>query len=219
VSRFGPDPKAFFSSVYAEPAPWDVNGPQPDMSALLRAFPPESPVLDVGCGSGDLAIWLAASGARVVGVDFAEPAIRLARERARRLPPDAAARLEFLVADALRPSRLNRRFRTVVDSGFYHLFDAADCDRFVKDLARVLGPRGRYYLLAFATEFPVPNTPRRVTPEEIRRRFSARRGWRILELRPAEFQSRIAPVPAVAACVERHPREHRRPEPGARVMR
>ena len=59
-------------------------------------------------------------------------------------------------------------------------------DAFAADLADALRDGGRYYLLAFAVEFPVPNTPLKVTPFDVRRRFTADRGWRILELRTAD---------------------------------
>ncbi len=204
MSSFGADPRAFFDSVYRDVPPWDIGGPQPAMSALLDAHPPAGPVLDVGCGSGDLAIALAERGLQVLGIDFVDAAVAGARDKADRLPPDVARLLEFRVADALRPALLGRRFGSVVDSGFFHLFDADERARFVDGLAPALLPGGRYYLLAFAVEFPPPS-PRRVTEDELRARFTPERGWRILEIRPAEFLSRIAPVPAVGACIERLP--------------
>lgn len=200
MSRFDP---GFFDSVYRQAPPWDVGRAQPALAALLDEHPPAGPVLDVGCGSGDLAIELVRRGLDVVGVDMVEAAIEQAREKADALPPDVARRLEFRVADALRPTRLDRRFGAVVDSGFFHLFDPPTRDAFADELAAALQPGGRLYLLAFATEFPMPNTPLRVTDDELRARFSAAKGWRVLALRPATFQSRIAPVPAVAACLER----------------
>ncbi len=207
MSRFGSDPREFFEDVYEgvydETPPWDVGGPQPALIELLDEHPPVSPVLDVGCGSGDLAIALARRGLEVTGVDFVELAIDQARRKAAALPADVAARLAFEVADALHPSRLGRKFGAVVDSGFLHLFDAGDRDRFADDLALALGPRGRYYLLAFAISFPVPNTPREVSAEELRARFTVEKGWRIVTCRAAEFQSRFDPVPAIAACIER----------------
>lgn len=204
MTRFGPDPRAFFDSVYRDVPPWDVGGPQPAMAALLAGHPPRGPVLDVGCGSGDLAISLAQAGLEVCGVDFAEAAIAHAREKAAALPPEVARRLDFRVADALRPSLLGVRFGSVVDSGFFHLFDPEEGDRYLRDLAGALLPGARYYLHAFAVEFPIPNAPRAVTGEEVRGRFTEADGWRILALQPAEFLSRVAPpVPAVAACVER----------------
>lgn len=159
----------------------------------------------MGCGSGDLAIALAQRGLEVLGIDFVDAAIAHARGKAAALPPEVAARLEFRVADALRPSLLGRRFGSVVDSGFLHLFDVAECDRFAGELASALVPGGRYYLLAFAVEFDIPHSPRAIGEEELRARFTAERGWRIVAVRPAEFLSRIAPVPATAACIERLP--------------
>ena len=42
VSRFGPDPQAFFNEVYRDTAPWDVGGPQPALESLFDEFPPEA---------------------------------------------------------------------------------------------------------------------------------------------------------------------------------
>lgn len=205
MSRFGPDPRAFFDGVYLETPPWDVGGAQPALAELFAEHPPAGPALDVGCGSGDLAISLARGGLEVLGIDFVDAAIAHARDKAAALPPDVDGRLEFRVADALRPSLLGRRFGSVVDSGFHHLFDPAECDRFADELAAALVPGGRYFLLAFAVEFDIPHSPRAIGAEELRARFPAERGWRILTVRPAEFLSRVAPVPATAACIERLP--------------
>jgi SAM-dependent methyltransferase len=201
MSRFTPD---FFDSVYREtPPPWDIGAAQPALVALFDEHPPAGPVLDVGCGSGDLAIALAERGLDVLGIDLVEAAIAQARARAEAASPEVARRLEFRVADALRPSRLEQRFGAVVDSGFFHVLEEDARHAFVDELAATLRPGGRYYLLAFATEFPMPNTPRQVSEDEVRARFTADNGWRILTLRPAQFLSRFAPVPAVAACIER----------------
>ncbi len=209
MSRFGPDPFAFFEAVYRQPAPWDIGGPQPAMAALLAQYPPEGLALDVGCGSGDLAIHLAQSGVEVLGIDFVEEAIVQANSKKAALPADVAARLEFRVANALQPSRLGRSFGAVVDSGFYHLFEPGECARFVDELAAVLRPGGRCYLHEFAVEFPVANVPRQVTEAELRQHFTPEKGWRVLAIRSGEFLSRMAPVPATLACVEYGSRQKR----------
>ena len=209
MSRFGPDPRAFFDSVYGQAPPWDVGGPQPAMSALIAEYPPMDPILDVGCGSGDLAISLAQLGHRVIGVDFVEAAIAQARRKAASLPPEVRHLLDFRVGDALKPSLLGQKFGAVVDSGFYHLFEPDQCDRFIDDLAGALLPGGRYYLLAFDIEFSMDNAPRQISADELRARFTPERGWHILALRSAEFFNRVAlPVPATSACIERLPAGH-----------
>lgn len=203
MSRFGPDPQAFFESIYRQTPPWEIGGPQPALETLMDELPPSGPVLDVGCGSGDHAIALARRGLQVLGVDVVEAAIAQARAKAQALPAELAALLEFQVADALRPSLLGRRFGAIVDSGFLHLFEPEIGDRFADELAASLRPGGRYYLLAFAVEFAIPNVPRAVSQEELQARFTPERGWRILALREALFQNQVAATLATCACVER----------------
>lgn len=204
MSRFGSDPRSFFDAIYRETAPWDVGGPQTGMAALLSKYVPTGPILDVGCGSGDLAVSLAAQGFRVLGIDIAAGAIAQAWAKTAGQPPAVRQNLQFEVANALFPSQLGRRFGAVVDSGFYHLFNGEQCERYIDSLSATVVPGGRYYLLAFAVEFDIPNVPRGVSEQELRARFTIETGWRIEEIRSAEFLSRVAPpVPALSACITR----------------
>jgi len=206
LSRFGSDPLAFFNSVYKDVPPWDIGAPQPAMAALLENHPPADPILDLGCGSGDLAIYLAGLGHQAAGIDFVESAISHARSKVASLPFETATLLNFQVADALRPSLLQKKFGAVVDSGFYHLFNPEQCSQLIDEVASILLPNGRYYLHEFSIEFPVPNVPRQIKADEIQERFTADKGWHILEIRSVEFLSRVAPpVPAICACIERIP--------------
>jgi cyclopropane fatty-acyl-phospholipid synthase-like methyltransferase len=206
LSRFGSDPLAFFSAVYNDVPPWEIGAPQPAMAALLGKYPPTGPVLDIGCGSGDLAIYLAQQGQQVVGIDFVESAITMARNKIASLPATTAHFLDFQVADALRPSLLHQKFGAVVDSGFYHLFASDQCDQLIDEVVATLLPKGRYYLHEFAIEFSVPNMPRQIEATELQARFTAERGWHIKEIQSVEFLSRVAPpVPATCACIERLP--------------
>ena len=203
VSRFGSDPLDFFNSVYQDVAPWDIGAPQPAMVSLIKKYPPVNPILDLGCGSGDLSIYLAQLGYQVVGIDFVESAIAIAKDKLDSLSPEIAQLLSFQVADAFKPSRLRKKFGTVVDSGFYHLFNPDQCDQLVEEVSSILLPNGYYYLHEFAIEFPVPNVPRKITVEEIQTRFTLEKGWRIKEIQTVEFLSRVAPpVPATCACIQ-----------------
>jgi len=204
MGRFGDDPRAFFDRVYRDVAPWEVGGAQPDMARMLEEYPPADPVLDLGSATGDLAISLAVQGSSVVGLEFVQTAVDRAREKAAALPEEARSRLRFEVGDATRPSALGISFGAVLDSGFMHLLDSEETDRFVADLRMAVAPGGRYYLHEFALEFPIENVPRAVTQEEIHTRFNPDTGWRVLEVRPATFLNRVAqPTPAIVACIER----------------
>ncbi|MCX6031573.1 MAG: class I SAM-dependent methyltransferase [Chloroflexi bacterium] len=195
-----------FDSTYRETPPWDIGEPQPALLALLDEYPPTGPVLDVGCGTGELALALAQRGLAVLGVDLAEAAITQARAKAATAAPGAGRWVEFRVGDALHPTLLPGPFGAVVDSGFFHLFGPLERERFAHELAAALAPGGRYYLLGFAIASPLPNAPRQVLESELRALFAPERGWRVLALRPARFLIRSArsnDVPAIAACVER----------------
>lgn len=204
MGRFGEDPLAFFGMVYGDTAPWEVGDAQPAMAKLLEDFPPSGTVLDLGSATGDLAIHLARLGHRVVGIEFVESAVARALEKVSALAPEVADLLSFEVADATRPSALGIEFGAVVDSGFLHLLDPDETDRFIEDLGQAMRSGGRYYLHEFAIEFPIANVPRAITRDEIHARFNVESGWRVLDVRDAEFLNRVAqPTAAIAACIER----------------
>ena len=71
------------------------------------------PVLDVGCGTGRVAVALAEDGIDVVGVDLSMPMLRLAEERRASLPAEVAARLTFIHGD-METLDLGRRFPLIV---------------------------------------------------------------------------------------------------------
>ena len=110
------------------------------LTRVLAPLPGGFSVLDVGCGSGRYGLALVEDGAtRVVGLDFAEKMIALARaEAARSAHPE---RLEFHVADWLSFAG-EERFDIVLAMGYFDYI--ADP---VPHLARMLA-RGRVRLLA-----------------------------------------------------------------------
>jgi SAM-dependent methyltransferase len=65
----------------------------------LRDQRVSGPVLELGAGTGRVAIPLAEAGYRITGIDLSEPMLRRARRRRRSLAPDVAARLRFLRRD------------------------------------------------------------------------------------------------------------------------
>ena len=77
---------------------WGI-GPNRFVEAELSGLPPGS-ALDVGCGEGRNALWLATRGWRATGLDFSPVAI----ERGRRLAAEAdvADRARFEVCDVVR---------------------------------------------------------------------------------------------------------------------
>jgi demethylmenaquinone methyltransferase / 2-methoxy-6-polyprenyl-1,4-benzoquinol methylase len=110
-------------------------------------------VLDVCCGTGDLSLELAkrvSPGGNVVGCDFSEPMLDLAREKAARRGVEG---VRFEWADALRlPYDAGRFDAATIGFGVRNF---ADRDRGLSEVTRVLEPGGRLVVL----EFTEPRRP------------------------------------------------------------
>ena len=196
-------PNKFFDSAYGKAAPWDIGRPQPALIALLEAYKPLSPILEVGAGTGILTLWLAEKGFSVIGVDSSEMAVAQAQARLAQADQTIKELAEFRLGDALHLTQIPEAVRSVVDAGFFHLFDSDDRREFVQELAQKLPSGGRYFLLGFAFQSPMPNAPRQVTAEELKQLFSPDQGWKMLALHPAQFITVRGDVPAIAGCFER----------------
>ncbi|HET9561021.1 MAG TPA: class I SAM-dependent methyltransferase, partial [Propionibacteriaceae bacterium] len=107
------------ASYHDGPAPWDTGQPQPAVVHLASEGGFAGAVIDAGCGTGENTLHVASLGLPVLGVDVAETALAMAREKADARGIDA----EFVVADALQLGRLGRLFETVLDCGLFHTFD------------------------------------------------------------------------------------------------
>ena len=172
--------RAAFENFYAGPAPWDVDKPQPAFTAVADQV--TGPILDAGCGTGEHALFFAARGHRVIGIDFVEEAIR----RARRKAAERGLAVEFLVKDATALAQWGERFASVIDCGLFHVFSDEDRRRYVRGLAEVVEPGSRLFLLCFSDEEPGTEGPRRVSRQELYDAFAD--GWEVESVQPVQVE-------------------------------
>lgn len=161
--------------------PWEIGRPQPAVVALAEAGLITGRVLDVGCGTGENALHLAARGLDVVGLDASAVGIEKARAKAnqRCLP------CQFLVADALALGSWDERFDCIVNTGLLHLFSRVDGARLTAALHHVLRRGGRHHVVCFSHRKPLP-APRRLSRHDIATTFS--QGWRVEQIIECRYE-------------------------------
>lgn len=112
------------------------------------ALPEGAPVLDLCCGTGDLAFAFAADGAEVTGADFTHPMLAVAQER----KANRSHRIPWVQADAQALPFHGRRFAAV--SIAFGIRNVEDPKKALRECHRVLKPGGQLAILEF---FPIPN--------------------------------------------------------------
>ncbi len=172
-----------FESAYQGQAPWDIGGPQPEFVKLEASGELAGTILDVGCGTGENALFLASRGHSVWGVDFVPMAI----ERAQAKAQQRGLKVPFLVLNALELEQLGRSFDTIIDCGLFHTFNDEERPKYVASLARAVHPEGRVHLLCFSDQEPPGEGPRRITSQELHEAF--RDGWIVETIREARFET------------------------------
>ncbi len=121
--------------------PWvQVATYRPVHNAVLRALrePPRRRVLDIGCGTGQLALRITAAlpATRVVGCDFSAGMLRRARRRSHRV--------RWVQGDASRLPFGDGSFDAVTSTEAFHWFP--DQDAALAEFFRVLAPGGHLLL-------------------------------------------------------------------------
>lgn len=159
--------------------PWEGHQIAQGLRDLIEGTPdtpalPQASALDVGCGTGDCAIYLAQRGWQVTGVDYVAKPLEKARAKAR----TANVEVDFVRADVtqLSQSGIGTGFGLIVDNGCIHNMSGADREAYVREVSAVAAPDARLFIVAFPPggRFGVPG----IDHAEIERRFAP--GWTLL---------------------------------------
>lgn len=167
--------------------PWDTGRP---CECLVRWFESEEPAvqsaLEIGCGRGHSAIWLAQRGLAVTAVDISAVAIDQARHHA----DESAVELELAVHDIRCGLPVaERSVDFIFDRGVYHILEPDERERVAGLLARALRPGGHWLSLAGNADETSPDGkgPPRLTAEALT--AGAERHFSLRSLTPVRLET------------------------------
>lgn len=136
-----------------------------DIDIYAGLVPAGGAVLELGCGTGRVAIPLAERGFAVTGLDIAPSMLAQAEAKRAGLPAEVAARLRFVRGD-LRSLALGREFDAILVTYYTlaHLQPSVAWKQAIAGMARHLAPGGRIALhlpdpVMMARTPPVPDLP------------------------------------------------------------
>lgn len=160
--------------------PWDSGVTPPELVALVegrRALPPGR-ALELGCGTGTNAVYLAGHGWDVTGVDLIDRAVEQARTKAAAAGRD----IRLLCGDATRLDELGvpGPFDLFFDLSCYCGIPPHRRDAYAAGLTHRAAPNARLLMFGYGPEaFDDPISG--VTADELRARFT---GWEPVDTTP-----------------------------------
>jgi SAM-dependent methyltransferase len=138
-----------FFADRARPCPFLVDWPDENLVEWFdqgRLQPGR--VLELGCGHGRNAAFLAGRGCRVDAVDFSAEAIGWAEERTRA----TGVQVDFQCCDIFDATIADGSYDLVYDSGCFHHLAPHRRQDYVDLVSRALAPGGRFALVCFRPE-------------------------------------------------------------------
>lgn len=162
--------------------PWDTGLPSTELVKTVEEYGIQPcRTIELGCGTGSNAIWLARQGFDVTAVDFSSLALEQARQKA----AAAGVRVQFLEADVLNPLLFNERFSFVFDRGCYHVVRKLDVNKFLETLERISEPGAWGLILTGNAKEPHEPGPPVVSEEQLRSELG--RLFEIVRIREFRF--------------------------------
>lgn len=163
--------------------PWDSGLPSRELANVLQEYEiPPGRALELGCGTGTNAIWLAQLGFDVTAVDVAPNALRIARDKA----TTAGVAVTWIEADAQNFGSGREPFDFVFDRGCYHCCRRTDLQGYVHTLKNVTHIGTKFLCLCGNIGEQSDSGIPRVAEDEIRREL----GWlfEFVHLRSFHFE-------------------------------
>ena len=142
--------RPFWEQAYRDPeANAFSKGPTADLAEFHHLIPPGSSVLDVGCGEGRNAIFLAGLGHIAEGFDLSEPGI----EKAKAIAAAQGVDVRFWAQD-LAAFEFGRDYGVILSHGVLHLPEKHIRDAFIRKAQEHTAPGGLHFIGIFTNRLP-----------------------------------------------------------------
>jgi len=146
------------------PPVWDIGRPADELQRIVReGIVHACRVVDLGCGSGTDAIYLASQGFDVTAIDISPTALGQAEEKARK----AGVSVRWVLADVLAPPHLES-FDFIYDRGCYHNVRDQSLTAYIETVRRLSHPGTKFLLLSARRDETAAADAPGVTEEELR---------------------------------------------------
>ena len=200
-----------YKKMSLEEIPWNVETPPAALVELVKSGKVKRcKTIDLGCGAGNYAVYLASVGFDVTGVDISPTAVKMAKKNAKK----KGAKCNFLVADALGDLEgIKETFDFAYDWELLHHIFPKKRKKYVENVHNILNPRGKYLSVCFSEKDPqfgglgkyrktrLDTTLYFSSEDELRDLFKPY--FKIKELKTIEVSGKLAPHFAIYAFMEK----------------
>jgi len=173
---------------------WDTGRPSTELQRMVeQGILQPGRVVELGCGTGVNAVYLASQGFDVTAIDLSPTALETARKRAE----EAGVTVNWIQADVLNPPALGS-FDLIFDRGCYHGVRRIDAAGYVRTVKSFIRPGGNVLIIAGNANQPEPHSgPPRVTETELVSDFAE--AFDFVHLREIRFDTANPDVPGAWA--------------------
>jgi len=205
------DIEDIYKTLPPEKIPWNIETPPEILVDLVESGKIKPcKTVDLGCGVGHYAIYLAGRGFDVTGIDISPTAIKIAKEKAEK----ENVKCTFIVADVLGSlDEVKDAFDFAYDWSLLHHVYPEQRKKYIDNVKRIQNSGGKYLSVCFSekdTQFggsgkyretPIGTVLYFSSEEELKELFSA--CFKIIELKTIEIEGKFSPHLANYAFMEK----------------
>ncbi len=141
-----------YTNAPPDKIPWNIEHPPMQLVQLIESGKvAPCRTLDLGCGAGNYAIWLATRGFQVTGIDCSKKAVELARKKAER----ENVRCTFIVGDLTDIDfKADNEYEFAYDWEVLHHIFPDDRDTYIRNVVKILQSGATYFSVCFSEKDP-----------------------------------------------------------------